>query len=168
LDGLDGRIAAVIDSGPCTVGLESTVIDLAAGRPCILRPGGVPAEAIEAEIGPVGQGITPERAEASRTQRSPGLLVSHYAPRLPVRLRAESAAADEALLAFGPALPGAGAVFSLSPSGDLVEAASRLFTGLRELDAIGAARGLMRIAAMPVPDQGLGRAINDRLQRAAA
>jgi len=87
---------------------------------------------------------------------------------LPVRLGATSVTADEALLAFGPALPGAGAVFELSAAGDVAEAASRLFEGLRWLDAEGARLGLRQIAVMAVPDQGLGVAINDRLQRAAA
>ncbi len=168
LAGLDGRIAAVLDSGPCAVGVESTVLDLSAGAPFLLRPGGVPLDAIEAVIGPVGRGITPLAAEAPRTLRSPGLLVSHYAPRLPVRLGAVSAGADEALLAFGPFPAGAGAVFQLSAAGDPVEAASRLFAGLRWLDAEGARLGLQGIAAMAVPAEGLGLAVNDRLQRAAA
>ena len=168
LDGLGGRIAAVLDSGPCPVGVESSVLDLTGAHPVLLRPGGVAREQIEAVIGPVGRGITPEAAQATRTLRSPGLLVSHYAPTLPVRLAAASVAADEALLAFGPALPGAGAVFQLSAGRDLVEAAANLFAGLRGLDAEGVRLGLRGIAAMPVPDAGLGLAINDRLQRAAA
>lgn len=168
LAGLDGQIAAVLDSGPCAVGVESTVLDLSAGRPFLLRPGGVPLDDIEALIGPVGRGITPLAAEAPRTLRSPGLLVSHYAPHLPVRLGAAGAGVDEALLAFGPAPSGAGAAFQLSASGDVVEAAARLFAGLRWLDAEGARLGLRGIAAMPVPDTGLGLAVNDRLQRAAA
>jgi L-threonylcarbamoyladenylate synthase len=168
LDGLDGRIAAVVDGGSCPVGVESTVLDLSGGRPFLLRPGGVPAEAIEALVGPVGRGITPDAAEQTRTLRSPGLLVSHYAPGLPVRLDAQSVAPDEALLAFGPPLSGAGAVFQLSAAGDLAEAAANLFTGLRWLDAEGSRLGLTRIAAMPVPMAGLGAAILDRLQRAAA
>ena len=168
LDGLDGRIAAVIDGGPCEVGLESTVLDLTGPQPCLLRPGGTAAEAIEALIGPVGRAITPAAAEQRRTLRSPGLLVSHYAPALPVRLRATSVAADEALLAFGAPLPGAGTVFELSRAGDTVQAAARLFAGLRWLDAEGARLGLRGIAAMEVPPAGLGAAINDRLQRAAA
>ncbi len=168
LAGLDGRIAAVLDSGPCPVGVESTVLDLAAGRPFLLRPGGVGLDALEAAIGPVGRGITPQAAEGPRTLRSPGLLVSHYAPRLPVRMDATATGADEALLAFGPAPPGAGAVFQLSAAADPVEAAARLFAGLRWLDAEGARLGLRGIAAMPVPADGLGLAINDRLQRAAA
>jgi L-threonylcarbamoyladenylate synthase len=168
LDGLDGRIAAVVDGGACKVGVESTVLDLSGPRPFLLRPGGVTTAAIEAIVGPVGHGITPGGAEQPRTLRSPGLLVSHYAPTLPVRLGARSVEPDEALLAFGPALPGAGTVFQLSAAADLIEAAAALFAGLRWLDAEGARLGLTRIAAMPVPDHGLGAAIQDRLQRAAA
>ena len=144
------------------------LLDLSAGRPVLLRLGGVPREAIEALIGPVGHGITPAAAEGPRSLRSPGLLVSHYAPGLPVRLAAATAAADEALLAFGPPLPGAAAAFQLSLPGDVMEAAANLFGGLRWLDAEGARLGLTRIAVMPVPQAGLGAAINDRLQRAAA
>ena len=168
LDSLSGRIAAVLDSGPCQVGVESTVLDLSGPRPALLRPGGLTVDAMEAVIGPVTRGITPAMAEAPRTLRSPGLQVSHYAPALPVRLRAEAAGPDEALLAFGPAPPGAGAVFHLSETADLTEAAARLFAGLRWLDREGARLGLRGIAAMPVPDTGLGLAINDRLERAAA
>jgi L-threonylcarbamoyladenylate synthase len=168
MEGLAGRIAAVLDCGAAPVGVESTVLDLTGPRPLLLRPGGTTVEAIEALVGPVGRGIPHAVAEAARGLRSPGLLVSHYAPSLPVRLTATSAGSDEALLAFGPALSGAGTVFSLSDQGDLVEAASRLFEGLRWLDAEGARIGLARIAVMPVPDTGLGLAINDRLSRAAA
>ena len=168
LEGLAGRIAAVVDGGPCAVGLESTVLDLSGSLPFLLRPGGVPVEAIEALVGPVGRGITPSAAEQSRTLRSPGLLVSHYAPRAPVRLDATEVAADEALLAFGLPLPGAGATFELSRAGDTVEAAARLFAGLRWLDAEAARLGLRGIAAMSVPEAGLGAAIRDRLERAAA
>lgn len=144
------------------------MLDLSGPRPFLLRPGGVPREAIEAVVGPVQSGLTPAAAEATRTLRSPGLLVSHYAPALPVRLAASAVAPDEALLAFGPPLPGAGAVFQLSAGGDPAEAASRLFAGLRALDAEGQRLGLRGIAVMKVPDAGLGLAINDRLQRAAA
>jgi L-threonylcarbamoyladenylate synthase len=164
---LEGRIAAVLDSGPAAVGLESSVVDVT-GAPFLLRAGGVPAASIEAVVGPVGRGVTPGRAEAGQGLRSPGLLVSHYAPVLPVRLNAALAGADEALLAFGPAPGGAGLVWNLSESGDMVEAASRLFAGLRWLDAEGRRLGLVRIAAMAVPREGLGEAINDRLERAAA
>ncbi len=168
LQGLSGRIAAVLDGGPCAVGLESTVLDLAAGGAALLRPGGVPVEAIEAVIGPVARPLPLAAAAATRTLRSPGMLLSHYAPALPVRLGAREVARDEALLAFGPPLPGAGAVFQLSEARDLREAAARLFSGLRWLDAEGARLGLRGIAAMAVPAEGLGAAINDRLERAAA
>ena len=168
LDGLAGRIAAVLDSGACAVGLESTVLDLTGSRPFLLRPGGLPVEAIEARIGPVQRGIPIEAVEAARILRSPGLLVSHYAPSLPVRLGATDVGPDEALLAFGPPLQGAGAFYQLSAHSDPSEAAARLFAGLRQLDAEGLAHGLRRIAAMAIPDAGLGLAINDRLRRAAA
>lgn len=168
LDGLGGRIAAVLDGGPCPVGVESSVLDLAAGGAALLRHGGVPVEAIEAVIGPVARPIPLSAAEATRSLRSPGMMLSHYAPALPVRLGAATVAADEALLAFGPPIPGAGAVWQMSAAGDPQEAASRLFAGLRWLDAEGARLGLRRIAVMPVPMDGLGAAINDRLARAAA
>jgi L-threonylcarbamoyladenylate synthase len=168
LDGLSGRIAAVLDGGACTVGVESTVLDLAAGGAALLRPGGVPVEAIEAVIGTVARPLPLAAAAATRTLRSPGMLLSHYAPSLPVRLAAREVAPEEALLAFGAPLPGAGAVWQLSETGDLREAAARLFAGLRWLDAEGSRLGLRRIAAMPVPREGLGAAINDRLERAAA
>ncbi len=167
LDGLGGRIAAVLDSGPCAVGLESAVLDLTGGQAVLLRPGGASREAIEAVAGPVGRAITPGEANATRGLRSPGLLVSHYAPRLPVRLGATGAEADEALLAFGAPVPGGRTVFQLSAHGDVTEAASRLFAGLRALDEEGLRLGLRGIAVMEVPMDGLGAAINDRLQRAA-
>ena len=167
MDELGGRIAAVLEGGDCVVGLESTVLDLSGGGAALLRPGGVPVEAIEALIGPVGRPLPPGAGPAP-TLRSPGLLLSHYAPVLPVRLDAAEVAPDEALLAFGPALPGAGLVFQLSAAADLAEAAARLFAGLRALDAEGARLGLRGIAAMPVPGDGLGSAIRDRLARAAA
>lgn len=168
LDGLAGRIAAVVDAGPCAVGVESSVLDLTGAGPVLLRPGGVPAEAIEALIGKIAHPIPLEAAEATRTLRSPGMLLSHYAPDLPVRLGATDVGPDEALLAFGPPLPGAGLTYSLSEAGDLREAAARLFAGLRWLDAEGRRLGLARIAVMPVPAHGLGAAITDRLSRAAA
>ena len=163
---LSGRIDAVLDCGPCLVGVESTVLDLTGAQPVLLRPGGVTAEGITAVTGALGR--APPPAEAASGLRSPGLLVSHYAPALPLRLGVVSAAADEALLAFGAAPVGAGAVFQLSATGDLTEAAANLFAGLRALDEAGQRRGLRGIAAMPVPGEGLGLAINDRLQRAAA
>lgn len=160
---LDGRIDAVLDCGPAGVGVESTVLDLTGPAPVLLRPGGVPVESIEALIGPVERG----GGDAAHP-RSPGQLASHYAPSLPLRLDAASARAGEALLAFGAAPPGAAPIWNLSERGDLAEAAARLFAGLRWLDAEGRRLGLQGIAAMTVPDAGLGAAINDRLRRAAA
>jgi L-threonylcarbamoyladenylate synthase len=154
----------VLDSGPCGIGLESTVLDLSGARPTLLRPGGVTAEAIEAVIGPFQHGLPPD---PTQVLRSPGQLTSHYAPSLPVRMNASEVTKDEALLAFG--IPGqdAGAVYQLSETADLIEAAARLFDGLRWLDAEGQRRGLRCIAVMAVPEFGLGRAINDRLRPAA-
>ena len=168
LAGLSGRIDAVLDSGPCQVGVESTVLDVTGARPVLLRPGGVTREAIVAVVGAIDRAAPPAVALAGGTLRSPGLLASHYAPALPVRLQAREAAADEALLAFGPAPEGAGTVFQLSAACDLAEAAANLFAGLRTLDEAGRRLGLRGIAVMPVPEEGLGLAINDRLQRAAA
>lgn len=163
LDDLSEHIAAVLDSGPCLLGVESTVLDVSGAEPGLLRPGGTTIEAIEAAIGSMKWADSAQGA-----LRSPGMLTSHYAPRLPVRLDAVAVDEDEALLAFGPPLPGAGAVFSLSDRAELGEAAARLFAGLRYLDSHGASLGLVRIAAMPLPNHGLGRAINDRLCRAAS
>jgi len=161
--GLGGKIDAVVDSGACWVGVESTVLDLSGSGPVLLRPGGLALEDIERLIGPVALvEIDPGPL------RSPGMLASHYAPRLPVRLGAISVMADEGLLAFGPPLLGAGATFNLSERGDLVEAASRLFTGLHWLDAVGRELGHARIAVMDIPKVGLGLAMRDRLHRAAA
>jgi L-threonylcarbamoyladenylate synthase len=165
LDELSGRIAAVVDSGVCSVGVESTVLDLSGTEPILLRPGGETIEAIEAIIGEVRR---IDATQATDALRSPGLLASHYAPKQPVRLDATNVDHDEALLAFGPPLTGAGATFALSDGADLTEAAARLFAGLRFLDERAAALGLARIAVMPIPERGLGRAINDRLRRAAA
>lgn len=153
-DALGDKVKIVLDGGPCRVGVESTVVDLSGGRATLLRPGGVPAEALEAILGPLA-------APGDGPLRSPGQLESHYAPRLPVRLEATEARPGEALLAFGPGAPDG---LNLSPSGDLVEAAANLFAFLRRLDR----PGLAGIAVMPIPDCGLGRAINDRLCRAAA
>lgn len=168
LEELGGRIAAVLEGGDCAVGVESTVLDLSSPRGAVLlRPGGLPAAAIEAVIGPVGRPV-PLGAGPAPTLRSPGLLLSHYAPSLPLRLDAAAAGPEEALLAFGPAPAGAGTTFQLSEARDLAEAAARLFAGLRLLDAEGRRLGLSGIAAMPIPGDGLGEAIRDRLTRAAA
>ncbi|MBL9061795.1 L-threonylcarbamoyladenylate synthase [Tabrizicola sp.] len=156
LEGLTGRIAAVLDGGPCAVGLESTII-LADPEPVLLRPGGLPVEAAEAALGePLATGGNAGKPTA------PGQLASHYAPEAMVRLDATQARPGEVLVGFG-AVKGA---LSLSAAGDLVEAAARLFDALREADRLAGPRG--RIAFAPVPETGLGRAINDRLRRAAA
>jgi L-threonylcarbamoyladenylate synthase len=160
LDGLAGRIDAVLDCGPCSVGLESTVIDLSSGPPALLRQGGIEQARIEAVTGPLA---TPRPGALL----GPGQLAAHYAPLLPVRLEAHTLADDEALLAFGTGHVTPAIHYQLSASRDLTEAASRLFDGLRFLDAAAAAHGLSGIAAMPIPSTGLGAAINDRLARAA-
>ena len=165
---LDGRIAAIIDSGPCRVGLESTVLDLSTTPPFLLRPGGVTTESLEAAIGPLQSGITPTRAESSRTLRSPGMLLSHYAPTLPLRLNATTIAPSEALLAFGPPLENARLTYQLSGEKNLTEAAANLFEALHWLDSHAPAQNLTAIAVMPIPPQALGLAITDRLTRAAA
>lgn len=158
LSELDGHIAAVLDGGPCRVGVESTVVDLSGKTPLLLRPGGVPTEELETLLGPLAA-LGPEDAP-----RAPGMLASHYAPSLPLRLNASSAHAGEALLAFGSdAPPGAKETRWLSKSGDVEEAAANLFALLRALDRAD----FTAIAVMPIPERGLGRAINDRLRRAA-
>jgi L-threonylcarbamoyladenylate synthase len=162
LEGLGGRIDALLDCGPCSVGVESTVLDLSGPEPILLRPGGVTIEDVEACIGPILRGTR------HAALRSPGLMASHYAPALPVRLNATSVDDDEALLAFGPPLTGGRCQFQLSHTGHTSEAAAHLFEGLRWLDAEGTRHGAERIAVMSVPDVGLGAAINDRLRRAAA
>jgi len=156
-ESLDGTVDLILDGGATPLGIESTVIGFENGKPALLRPGAVPREAIEAICGPLR---TP-----GGTITSPGQLASHYAPNAPLRLEARHVADDEALLAFGPDVPKGGrAVLNLSERGDLTEAAANLFAMLRALDKSGAGR----IAVMPIPAHGLGEAINDRLQRAAA
>ncbi|AQU88886.1 threonylcarbamoyl-AMP synthase [Komagataeibacter nataicola] len=163
--GLAGRIDAVLDCGPCPVGVESTIIDLSGPRPVLLRPGGITLEALEEACGmPVA---LPQAASNDARPSAPGQLSSHYAPGLPVRLDATAVGTDEALLAFGAPLAGSPLVWNLSESGDLHEAAARLFAGLRFLDMEGQRRGLVGIAVQPVPRHALGRAIRDRLTRAA-
>ena len=167
MEELSGRIAAVLDGGPCAVGVERTVLELSGTGAVLLRPGGVPRASIEAVIGSVGVAL-PINAGPAPTLRSPGMMLSHYAPALPLRMAADAVRGDEALLAFGAALPGAAITWNLSEAGDAVEAAARLFSGLRWLDAEGGRLGLSGIAAQAVPEVGLGAAINDRLMRAAA
>lgn len=158
LDGLSDRIAGVVDGGACAVGVESTIVGLD-GPAQLLRPGGVPVEAIEAVLGePLGAGGSTTKPTA------PGQLASHYAPGAPVRLGATTALADEVWIGFGPECGGAD--LTLSATGDLVEAAANLFHLLREADRLTGPGG--RIAIAPIPETGLGRAINDRLRRAAA
>jgi L-threonylcarbamoyladenylate synthase len=154
-------LAMVLDGGPCAIGLESTVVDLSGERPMLLRHGGVTEEELTALIGP----LTQATVDDGLAPRAPGQLLSHYAPDRPLRLDATTVAPDEALLAFGPNPPsGAAITANLSPAGDLTEAAANLFALLRRLDRPEVAR----IAVMKVPERGLGRAINDRLRRAAA
>ncbi len=162
---LGGRIDLVVDGGPCTVGVESTIVKVEDGRIRLLRPGGIAVEAIEAAIG-----LAVERPKTTGTAaiEAPGMMASHYAPRAGVRLNATEVFPDEALLAFGGApisgMETAKLVLNLSPNSDLAEAATHLFAYLKQADATGVAG----IAVMPIPDKGLGEAINDRLVRAAA
>jgi len=148
---LRGSIPLIIDGGPCTGGIESTIVAVDGESLRLLRPGGIPREALEA-FGPVSLG--------SSGIEAPGMMESHYAPTKPLRLEAESARDDEFLIGFGSV---AGDI-SLSPGGDPVEAAARLFDCLHAADVSGAGA----IAVAPVPHEGLGAAINDRLRRAAA
>ncbi len=153
---LGNSVAVILDAGPCALGIESTVVRVEAdGRWWLLRPGAITEEALTALLGP------PVRAEAERAGRplSPGQLLRHYAPDKPLRLDATTAESDEFLIGFGPV---AGAV-TLSARGDLTEAAVRLFALLREAEA----SPKPRIAVAPIPARGLGRAIRDRLERAA-
>jgi L-threonylcarbamoyladenylate synthase len=166
---LDGRIDLIVDGGATPVGVESTIVACLAqsfGAPALLRPGGVPREAIERVLGqPLA--AAPGLAESKNAPHAPGMLESHYAPRTPLRLDAKTVAPGEALLAFGPALAegaaGAMKILNLSARGDPIDAAASLFSHLRALDALGATA----IAVMPIPADGLGEAINDRLRRAA-
>ena len=161
LEGLSGRIAGVLDGGPCAVGLESTIVGVEGDRARLLRPGGLPARAVETALGapllrgPSGPGLT-----------APGQLASHYAPRARLRLDAAAPASGEAWLGFGAEPPRPAPALNLSPSGDLAEAGANLFAYLRALDAALGGRGVIAVA--PVPENGLGEAIADRLRRAAA
>ena len=161
---LDRRLDLIIDGGPTSVGVESTIV-ACLDRPVLLRPGGLPREAIETVLG--HSLAIEEHAGDSETPLAPGMLTLHYAPQARLRLNANDVASNEALLAFGPLFKdarNARMIRNLSVRGDLVEAAANLFADLRALDASGAPG----IAVMPVPESGLGEAINDRLRRAAA
>lgn len=162
MDGLSGRIAAILDGGACAVGIESTILGLA-GQPQLLRPGGIAVETLEAMLGQAlahgGDAMIPT---------APGQLASHYAPDARLRLNANTPSPDEVHIGFGPSPnhgSGPGEV-TLSASGDLVEAAANLFHALRQADRRAGPGGAIAVA--PIPETGLGRAINDRLRRAAA
>ncbi|MCW1931879.1 L-threonylcarbamoyladenylate synthase [Pararhodobacter zhoushanensis] len=156
LEGLSGRIDGVVDGGACAVGLESTILDATGDAPVLLRAGGLAVEAVEALGLRVG-------VATSGAITAPGQLASHYAPRGRVRLGVVSPEAGEVWVGFGPC---PGAALSLSESGDTTQAAARLFHALHEADALAGPGG--RIGFAPVPEVGLGRAVNDRLRRAAA
>jgi L-threonylcarbamoyladenylate synthase len=160
LSDLRGRIDLIVDDGPCAVGVESTIV-ACLDAPTLLRPGGVPREAIERLL---GRALVDGKVVDDDAPLAPGMLSSHYAPKARLRLDADAPREGEALLAFGQAPSFTGLTLNLSPRGDLIEAASNLFSHLRALDAAGA----KLVAVMPVPQEGLGEAINDRLQRAAA
>ncbi|MDQ0349557.1 L-threonylcarbamoyladenylate synthase [Ancylobacter vacuolatus] len=167
---LNGRIDLILDAGPCAVGVESTILDCTGDTPVLLRPGGLAREAIEAVLGLSlsAAPLAPETYDPETAPLAPGMLASHYAPSVPVRLDVTEVRHGEALLSFAGARPPgserAALLRDLSPAGDLVEAASRLFALLRELDAAGAEG----IAVVPLPRHNLGEAIADRLRRAAA
>jgi L-threonylcarbamoyladenylate synthase len=160
---LDGRIDLILDDGPTSLGVESTIIACLGGAARLLRHGAIPREAIEALL---GVAVDARETATGAAPLAPGLLASHYAPRARLRLEAREAAPGEAALDFGGTLSGgaAGARLDLSPASDLTEAAAHLFGYLRALDDMG----LPTIAVAPIPTDGLGAAINDRLRRAAA
>ena len=153
MDETGGAVQAALDGGPCSVGVESTVLAVLDGPVRLLRPGGLSREAVEAVVGPLAEADDDAR-------RSPGRLVRHYAPEAKVRLNALRAEPGEAFLRFGDGIDDP---LSLSPSGDVREAAQRLFSRLRAADRLGPSA----IAVAPVPETGLGEAVNDRLRRAA-
>jgi L-threonylcarbamoyladenylate synthase len=158
---LGDRVGLILDGGPAAHGLESTIVDATGETPVLLRTGAVPAETIEAVL---GQSIS-RAVDADDKPQSPGQLASHYAPGADVRLGATDVHEGEALLAFGAKVPATtGPMINLSATGDLIEAAASLFAALRALDQ----PGVKKIAVMPITEQGLGEAINDRLRRAAA
>jgi len=159
---LQGRVDWILDDGPSPFGLESTIVACLGGTIRLLRPGAISREALEAAL---GEAIPAAAGSETRAPTAPGQLASHYAPRTRLRLDAKSVGEGEAALDFGGVLAGAAAArLDLSASGDLEQAAAQLFAHLRALDAIGAAT----IAVAPIPERGLGAAINDRLRRAAA
>jgi L-threonylcarbamoyladenylate synthase len=167
LEDLDGLIDAVVMGPSAEVGVESTIVSCLVHPPVMLRPGGLPREAIEAELGwRLADPVASDDDQAAPL--APGMLLSHYAPRAKVRLNVQAIEEGEAALLFGlasmPGIERSVATLNISPSGNLAEAAAELFGALRTLDASGASS----IAVAPVPSHGLGEAINDRLHRAAA
>jgi L-threonylcarbamoyladenylate synthase len=175
LHDLRDRIELLINDGPAPLGIESTIIACLDGA-VLLRPGAIDRAAIEKILGAPMAAAARARGRAGKARAAPGapaplapgMLASHYAPRTPLRINAEHVAPGEALLAFGPDLPRgaekAAAMLNLSARGDLVEAAANLFAHLRSLDSQSATA----IAVMPIPERGIGEAINDRLRHAAA
>ena len=157
---LDGRVDAVIDAGPCAHGLESTVIRPTMRGPELLRPGALTTELLEERLG-VEFAINSEPAEVV----SPGQLPSHYSPKSRIRMNAESPSEGEVHLGFGP--DGCAEAFNLSPGGDLAEAAARFYDLLRKADEHALRDGASAIAISPIPETGLGNALNDRLRRAS-
>ena len=166
---LADRIDLVLDDGPTLVGVESTILACLGDEVTLLRPGGLPRDTLERTL---GRSVTSVSEAPGATDDdaplAPGMLASHYAPRAVLRLDADEVRAGEALLAFGSARPAGAAraaqALNLSPRGDLIEAAANLFSHLRALDRTD----VTSIAVMPIPHEGLGEAINDRLARAAA
>ncbi len=157
-ESLGRRVDMILDGGPCPIGIESTVVGLYADEALLLRPGGVTQAELEGVVGPL------VAAPETESPRSPGLLQRHYAPDRPLRLNADGAETGEALLAFGPGATHRPGMCNLSPTGDLREAAANFFAMLHDLDR----PEFSAIAVMPIPGEGLGAAINDRLRRAAA
>jgi L-threonylcarbamoyladenylate synthase len=159
---LGDRLSMILDAGPTTIGLESAIVAVEDGEPVLLRAGGVPAEAIR-EV--AGVPVRLATAEIDARPNAPGRVASHYATRARLRLDAVAPRDGEAWLGFGPGGPEEDGErrLNLSPRGDLVEAAAQLFAALRALDAAG----VETIAVAPIPETGLGLAINDRLRRAA-
>jgi L-threonylcarbamoyladenylate synthase len=167
LDGFDFGLDLVLDGGPCESGLESTIVDCTGKVARLLRPGGIAREALAAALAAANCNPQIDIAEPLADHENPvapGQLSSHYAPKAAVRLMAKTSTADEELIGFGT-VNGAGKLaLNLSPSANLVEAAANLFSMLHAIDAANIAK----IAIAPIPDTGLGEAINDRLRRAAA
>ena len=160
---LEDAVEMILNGGSCSVGVESTIVKVDGDQAILLRPGGIARAEIEAVIGaPLAE------APKSAKPEAPGMLTSHYAPAARLRLDASAPIDGEAFLGFGEIAGDSPYALNLSPAGNLREAAANLFAYMRKLDALCAAHGLPGIAAAPIPTEGLGEAINDRLARAAA